>query len=616
MMSRVPTYCLYAVCLAVLLHSVQAACAGAPNHAAHGAAVTNAVTASAPDNDSDFYQRFKQRVEQNYGVRYQYDYRWRTELENNNSDFRSGGVLDYTRHGTFDDRYALMKHRQRFALGVKPLYYVLRGTTNTHIRTLRDIEIFARIVHEWTHYLDPGRRVWIDELLLDQLYADIPRPWGVPFSLRAGRQDWYYGAGMIIADGTPKDGTRTAFFDGFRLRWHLDQFLREWCGVQTLPYSSASLPQTDVDFLFAVNRNENYASLGTGKRSRTASWRDRNARLNDRDEWLAGVYVTSLLWDKSTGATARAWFNRLQAEPYYIFKAEYPYMTSDAFEYTFERDAWIHTFGWRWTGGIHENATHALTFETEWAGQVGAYGKYQSNIREMARRGLLPHEFTRGYQHMAALGGYGALTEHLKKVPLADYRMPFQPRFKGLIGYLSGDRGQADGGLSTGWHPMFNRTDDIFGEPSYIYSDALGMEYGSKWWSNLQLYHFGVTIDPFDPLPVPQHASRYVQGGMEVLKRMQYTIAYQHLRANTRPFRGAAAFGDGYTRGNALINRLDWPLNDYLTFRFICENFWPGSYYDGSPVEEITLPGRSFYSGTRGYRSPAYFIRFELGLRF
>lgn len=600
----------------LLLVAAVAARADTPPAAVQTATVAHAAAPAAADEHGDFYQRFKQRVEQNYGVRYQYDYRWRTELKDNNTDFRSGGVLDYTRHGAFDDRYALMRHRQRFALGVKPFYYVLRGETNRHVRTLRDIEIFARVVNEWTQYLDPGRRVWIDELLLDQLYLDAPRPWGVPFSLRAGRQDWRYGAGLIIADGTPLDGTRTLFFDGFRLRWHLDQFLRQWCGVQTLPYSSASIPQTDVDVLFAVNRNENYASLGTGKRSRIARWRDRNARLNDRDEWLAGVYVTSLLWDKSTGATARTWLNRLQSEPYYIFKAEYPYMTSDPFEYTFERDARIHTFGWRWTGGIHENAAHALTFETEWAGQVGDYGKYQSNIRELARRGLIPHEFARGYQPMAAMGGYGALTEHLKRVPFTEYRMPFQPRFKGLIGYLSGDRGQADGGLSTGWHPMFNRENQIFGEHSYIYSDALGMEDGSKWWSNLQLYHFGVTIEPFDPLPVPHGAPRYLQNGMQSLTRMNYTIAYQHLRANTRPFRGQPEFGDGYTRGNALINCIEWPVNDYLTCRLIYEHFWPGSYYDGSPLEQITVPGRSFYSGTRGYRDPAYFIRFELGLAF
>ena len=576
----------------------------------------------APPPAGDFYQRFKQKVAQNYGVRYELDWRWRTEFKNNTRDFRNPAVLDYTQPGQFDDREVLMRYRTRFGLGIKPLWWLMQNEPNPRLRTLRDVEVYARLVHEFTQYIDPGRQVWIDEVLLDQLYLDAPTPYGLPFSVRVGRQDWFYGDGFMISDGTPADGTRTYFFDGLRWRWHVDKLLREWADVTTIPRTSWPVPKTDADFLFAFNRNENYASFGTGKRSRSASWRNQNARLNDRDELLAGLYVTSLLWDKSTGTTHWTYLNKMQWEPYYLFKAEYPYFYDDGAMPDFQRKAYVNALGTRFTGNIIDTPIHTLSFESEWALEVGHNSQYPSQTRQMADLGWLPPGYANGRELIAAAGGYAGLQDAIKRVPWApQHLMPFQPKIRGLFGWLSGDGDIAQPGVDHGWHPMFSRTDEIFGESAKIYANALGMEYGANWWSNLQLYQIGLSIEPFQPFDYSNQTDKWYgrthNYALPYLKRMNWSLAYQHLRANTSPFKGRAEFSDNnLCRGNALLGGIHWPINDYVAFRLTYENFWPGGYYDNQPTEQITYPGYNYLAQTRGYRDPAYFIRFELMLSF
>ncbi len=61
-----------------------------------------------------------------------------------------------------------------------------------------------------------------DEVVIDNLYVDINKPFDLPVSLRIGRQDFlgpeFYGEGFLIYDGTPGDGTRTFYFNAVRAR--------------------------------------------------------------------------------------------------------------------------------------------------------------------------------------------------------------------------------------------------------------------------------------------------------------------------------------------------------------------------------------------------------------
>lgn len=58
---------------------------------------------------------------------------------------------------------------------------------------------------------------WPDELIVDQLALTVRGLWDVA-DLVLGRQDVSLGSGRLFAEGTAKDGSRTQFFDGARLR--------------------------------------------------------------------------------------------------------------------------------------------------------------------------------------------------------------------------------------------------------------------------------------------------------------------------------------------------------------------------------------------------------------
>ena len=59
---------------------------------------------------------------------------------------------------------------------------------------------------------------WPDELIVDQLKLSLWGLWDGAADLTVGRQDVALGSGRLFGEGTAKDGSRTQFFDGARLR--------------------------------------------------------------------------------------------------------------------------------------------------------------------------------------------------------------------------------------------------------------------------------------------------------------------------------------------------------------------------------------------------------------
>jgi hypothetical protein len=72
----------------------------------------------------------------------------------------------------------------------------------------------ARLVNEFRTVQKPDgpKNSWEfpDELVFDNLFIDAKSDM---FDVRVGRQDMIYGTGKLILDGTPKDGSRTIYFD-------------------------------------------------------------------------------------------------------------------------------------------------------------------------------------------------------------------------------------------------------------------------------------------------------------------------------------------------------------------------------------------------------------------
>ena len=137
--------------------------------------------------------------------------------------------------------------------------------------TWDEITLYGRLANEFRHYLEPDTPSawdWPDEIIVDQLYLDMPNLLDGKVSLRVGRQDMIYGAGRVILEGTPKDGSRTIFFDAVKI-------------------SLALGPNDTVDVLGIYNRAE--AGLEIGPLDRDNTGFDRYS--NDMTESGGGVYA-------------------------------------------------------------------------------------------------------------------------------------------------------------------------------------------------------------------------------------------------------------------------------------------------------------------------------------
>lgn len=185
---------------------------------------------------------------------------------------------------------------------------------------------YIRIATEPKYYTGPYRlsldnntnrkRLDQDEVIIDNLYIDIKKPYDLPVSFRIGRQDFLgpdmYGEGFLILDGTPGDGSRTFYFNAIKAKIDIAQ-------GHSLDLVYVSDPKTD----------QYLPSLYPAYYDRTSggSYINHKKRLtgsNERGFWIYGRNKV---------------FEGLNLEPYYIYKKEGSYDVI--------KESHINTFGMR-----------------------------------------------------------------------------------------------------------------------------------------------------------------------------------------------------------------------------------------------------------------------------
>lgn len=164
------------------------------------------------------------------------------------------------------------------------------------------VRIRARLVNEFREVLKPdgAPEPWEfpDEWAVDTLYAEVCGLFGGVLDVRAGRQDLIYGTGKVILEGTPKDGSRTIYFDAVKL------------SLKTCAKSSIDLlgiyndPANDL----AINGQDHDVTGQTGARNDiTESGFGVYAR-NARVEWMPfEVYALTKnesAWTRGAGTNA------------------------------------------------------------------------------------------------------------------------------------------------------------------------------------------------------------------------------------------------------------------------------------------------------------------------
>jgi hypothetical protein len=188
-------------------------------------------------------------------------------------------------------------------------------------------KVYAMLNNEHRYWLKPedgpaGTGFTWDEVVFESLYIEGKKLDYTPYGFKVGRQNLFYGEGLICWDGGPLDGSRTAYFNAVLLQG-------DW-GRRRL----------DVHFISDPEKDEYLPVINSQDRS-----------LIEWDETGAGLYYT----DESLGGK--------KLEAYYFYKNEddpdgvYP-----------ESD--IHTIGARATGKARED----FEFGIEWASQLGDRG--------------------------------------------------------------------------------------------------------------------------------------------------------------------------------------------------------------------------------------------------
>ena len=272
----------------------------------------------------------------------------------------------------------------------------------------KDLSLFAKLTNEFKAYTffegttgsvpdktasKKGYHFDINEIVFDNLYADLKNVFALPVDIRLGRQDFLgtYGEGFLIMDGTPQDGSRTFYFNAAKASWRVNE-------KNTLDFIYMNNPR-DEEFLPVINRSElvKASDLTHTKIPQL---------LNTTDEQGYVLYLKNKTIDN------------VGLEGYYIFKAE----DAEGGTKLQSRESDIHTLG-----SFAKYDLNSWTLRGQLAGQFGDYG-------DSDRR---------------AMGGYGFVDKNFKDKKWA-------PKLSLGYLYLSGDDPDTSD-KNEAWDPLFSR---------------------------------------------------------------------------------------------------------------------------------------------------------------
>ncbi|MCL2104509.1 MAG: alginate export family protein [Kiritimatiellaeota bacterium] len=325
--------------------------------------------------------------------------------------------------------------------------------------TVGDYGIYARIYDEVREFHRPSNRnqhfpSW---LIMDNLYLDMNNLLYDRVDLRVGRQDLLYGAGRVIANGTPGETDRFAFNAVKASVRVTDKTTADVFGTY--------MPSRD-DYLAVGNRNRGYYSTSYGG---AYGGPENNDGLT---EWGMGTYWT---------------VNEIEDFPmeyYLLYKDESRWYRDGTDRSTRVPGRQYGTIGLR----LMPQFTGKLAGEFEAAYQ---FGRTDSD----PGRGI-------DDQLISASMLYAGLT-------YTETDCPWNPYFKAATLFLSGDgkngthdRAGGSASTATGWNPVYSRYVYLGEIPASMYSGCR--------WTNLIWPYGEIGFSPFSD----RHAFRVQTGPM------------------------------------------------------------------------------------------------------
>ena len=316
-------------------------------------------------------------------------------------------------------------------------------------RLADELSIRLRLANEFRQYRnspDDHKQEFPDELYVDNLYG----AWkGEGLAVKAGRQDVKLGAGRVVADGTPGDGSRSTFFDAV---------------MATVDFGEKSA----LDLIGTWNHYRNDLAVG-----------DTEGNLYDMTKIKSGDPYSKM---DEGGLIAYATIGECEDLPfdlYWIYKVEEDFASKK--ERYPGRE--FHTVGFRLMPAINDWLSAEV--EAAWQfGEVDAQGARLTGETDEKTGEAVGQPAIKSRDIGAAML-YAGLTGQARDLPWA-------PSLTLATLYLSGDEESyyktKDGGTDNGWNPVFNRT-------TWFSEVASGM-YDQYRWSNLVYPHAEIAVKP------------------------------------------------------------------------------------------------------------------------
>lgn len=199
-----------------------------------------------------------------------------------------------------------------------------------------NLHLHARAVNEFRTYVTPDNKTMnaMDEIVFDHLYLDWTNQ---DWNLRIGRQDLIYGTGKVILEGTPKDGSRTIYFNAIKA---------SYSGIQ----------DTTIDFLAMYTPGEDELAIHSQDRDIVGE----SGTYYDGAEAGGGVYAKNHS------------IEHLPFEAYYLIKTEEDTVTSATTSITHNRED-RHTFGTRLMPQISDSMSGNFEFAYQTGEDISAF---------------------------------------------------------------------------------------------------------------------------------------------------------------------------------------------------------------------------------------------------
>ena len=133
------------------------------------------------------------------------------------------------------------------------LWQRFRLRTWASVRLIPNADLNIRLVTEPRYYSSRSSGdKWVrDEILVDNLNLTLNNLFDDRLDLVFGRQQIQLADNWLVGEGTPLDGTRTAYFDALRTTWNFEEWdtIVDFMWIQNRRNSSAYIPPIhDVDF--------------------------------------------------------------------------------------------------------------------------------------------------------------------------------------------------------------------------------------------------------------------------------------------------------------------------------------------------------------------------------